>query len=178
MPKLADTLLQLARRIRLVTFDVDGVLTDGRLYYGEHGETLKVFHVQDGAALKLLREQGVEVGFITGRDSKMVAQRAAELGIAHVFQGVSEKGLALDAVCKTLGLSDSEVAHVGDDLPDIALFRRVGFAIGVPNGHPTTHDHVHLVTTVPGGAGVAREVAELLLRAQERWPYDTSTEIS
>lgn len=171
MPKLADSLLPRARDIRLVTFDVDGVLTDGRLYYGEAGETLKVFHVQDGAALKLLREHGIEVGFITGRQSVMVARRAAELGVPHVFQGASEKGLALTTLCGALELHDHQVAHVGDDLPDIDLFVRVGLAIGVPNGHPTTHAHVHHITAVPGGSGVAREVAEILLRAQGRWPY-------
>jgi 3-deoxy-D-manno-octulosonate 8-phosphate phosphatase (KDO 8-P phosphatase) len=174
MPELADSLLARARDIRLVTFDVDGVLTDGRLYDGEAGETLKVFHVQDGAALKLLREHGIEVGFITGRQSVMVARRAAELGVPHVFQGASEKGIALNTLCSALELHDHQVAHVGDDLPDIDLFVRVGLAIGVPNGHPATHAHVHHVTAVPGGSGVAREIAEILLRAQGRWPFDAS----
>ncbi|MBX3705111.1 MAG: HAD hydrolase family protein [Pseudomonadales bacterium] len=169
---MAESVRARAAAIRLVSFDVDGVLTDGRLLYTEQGDEIKAFHVQDGSAIKLLLEYDIEVALITGRRSAMVARRAAELGIRHVFQGVADKAEALAELCTALRLTPAEIAHVGDDLPDLPLFRQVGFAIGVPNGHPATHGHVHHVTTLPGGAGVAREVAELLLRARGNWPFD------
>ena len=172
MNLLPESVRARAAAITLVSFDVDGVLTDGRLLYTERGDEIKAFHVQDGSAIKLLLEYGVEVALITGRRSSMVERRASELGIAHVFQGVADKGHALGELCARLGLPEQAVAHVGDDLPDLPLFHRVGLAIGVPNGHPAIFAHVHHTTTLPGGGGVAREVCELLLRARGSWPFD------
>jgi 3-deoxy-D-manno-octulosonate 8-phosphate phosphatase (KDO 8-P phosphatase) len=169
---LPEPLRQRAAGIDLVSFDVDGVLTDGRLLYTERGDEIKAFHVQDGSSIKLLLEYGIQVALITGRRSEMVTRRAAELGIEHVFQGVADKALALEQLCVRLGLAPTAMAHVGDDLPDLPLFHRVGLAIAVPNGHPAIFGHVHYTTTLPGGAGVAREVCELLLRARARWPFD------
>lgn len=161
-----------AAAVTLVSFDVDGVLTDGQLLYTSSGDEIKAFHVQDGAAIKLLRDSGIEVALITGRRSVMVERRADELGIRHVYQGVADKTLALQTLAGQLHLPLSNFAHVGDDLPDLPLFERVGLAIGVPNGHPVTHSRVHYITTLAGGHGVAREVCELLLRARGSWPFD------
>jgi len=167
-----EALLAQARPIRLVSFDVDGVLTDGRLIYDAQGGESKAFHVQDGSAIKLLREQGIEVAIITGRSSPMVDRRAAELGIRHCRQGVADKAAVMAELQAALALDAAAVAHVGDDLPDLALFEAVALAISVPNGHPVARARAHWVTELGGGQGVAREVAELLLTAQQRWPYD------
>ena len=166
-----DALLTRARAVTLVSFDVDGVLTDGRITYTEHGDEIKAFHVQDGSAIKLMRSHGIAIAIITGRSSVMVRRRAGELGIEHVFQGADDKAATLKLLTARLGIDAAAVAHVGDDLPDLPLFERVGLAIGVPNGHPAALARTHYVTELAGGCGVAREVCELLLRAKGLWPY-------
>ena len=168
---LPPRLLDLAANIELVSFDVDGVLTDGRIVYTDDGREIKAFHVQDGASIKLLMASGIRIALLTGRSSPAVERRAAELGIGHLYQGLNDKVPALEAVTRDLSLSPSQVAHVGDDLPDLPLFEHVGLAISVPNGHPEVRRRADYVTTLRGGEGVAREVAELLLRARGRWPY-------
>lgn len=160
------------RKLRLISFDVDGVLTDGKLYYSDDGREIKAFNVQDGAALKLLQQQGVAVAILTGRDSPMVARRAAELGIEHLFQGLDDKRVGLHRLLEQTGLTAEQTAHVGDDLQDLTLFDAIGFAISVPNAHPTVLNRADFVTTTSGGQGVARELAELILRAQGNWQYD------
>ena len=170
--RFPDSLLTRARAISLVSFDVDGVLTDGRIVYSEQGDELKAFHVQDGYAIKMLQAAGIAVAIITGRTSRIVPRRAAELGIEHVFQGSEDKAATLRLLTDRLGPEPAAVAHVGDDLPDVPLFSVVGLAIGVPNGHPSALAATHYVTELAGGHGVAREVCELLLRARDRWPYD------
>lgn len=164
-------LLEAARGIELVCFDVDGVLTDGRIIYTDDGREIKAFNVQDGAAIKQLMASGVQVAMLTGRSSPIVARRAAELGVQHLHQGLADKGPALRALTETLGITSGMVAHVGDDLPDLALFDLVGLAISVPNGHPEVRRRADYVTQTRGGDGVAREVVELLLRARGSWPY-------
>ena len=166
------SVLERARGIALVSFDVDGVLTDGRIVYSDDGREIKAFHVQDGSAIKMLQSAGIRVALITGRSSPVVERRAAELGVADVVQGAGDKAAALDGILGGLGLAPAAAAHVGDDLPDLPLFDRVGLAIGVPNGHPAALARAHYVTRLAGGQGVAREVCELLLRARDQWPYD------
>jgi len=166
-----QSVLERARGVSLVSFDVDGVLTDGRIIYTAGGDEAKAFHVQDGSAIKLLASCGVQVAIITGRESVMVGRRAAELGIEHVFQGVQNKADVLTELLQRQGLAPAAAAHVGDDLPDLVLFDLVGLAIGVPNGHPSAMARAHYVTALAGGQGVAREVCELLLRARDQWPY-------
>jgi 3-deoxy-D-manno-octulosonate 8-phosphate phosphatase (KDO 8-P phosphatase) len=166
-----DQVLEKASRIRLISFDVDGVLTDGKLYYTDQGVEIKAFNVQDGSAIKLLHQNGIKTAIITGRDSPMVSRRASELGISHVYQQVEDKAHTLARLCADLGLAHVEAAHVGDDLPDLALFQAVGLAIGVPNGHPSALASTHYVTRLAGGQGVAREVCELILRARGLWTY-------
>lgn len=167
----ADAVIERARTIELVCFDVDGVLTDGRIVYSERGDEIKAFHVQDGSAIKLLASHGIPSAIVTGRRSELVARRAAELGIEHVLQGVPDKGEALRTLAGRLSLAPAALAHVGDDLPDIPAFELVGLAVGVPNGHPAALAYCHHVTSLAGGRGVAREICELLLRARGRWPY-------
>ncbi|MEM8766759.1 MAG: HAD-IIIA family hydrolase [Pseudomonadota bacterium] len=167
----SDALAAAAPTLKLVSFDVDGVLTDGRITYSDDGRELKSFHVQDGAALKLLRSSGIEVAILTGRHSPMVSRRAAELGIEHLFQGLDDKAPALRALCERLGLSLKETAHVGDDLADLPLFELCGLSISVPNGHPTVIARADHVTHAAGGTGVARELVEALLKARGTWPY-------
>jgi len=165
---------ELERRLRdvvLISFDVDGVLTDGQLYYTDDGREIKAFNVQDGAAIKLLQQHGVQIAILTGRESAMVARRAAELGITQVHQGLADKRMALTEVCRELAVDSARAAHVGDDLPDLTLFDVVGLAISVPNGHPVVKRHADFVTSTPGGHGVAREIAERVLRARGSWPY-------
>jgi 3-deoxy-D-manno-octulosonate 8-phosphate phosphatase (KDO 8-P phosphatase) len=164
--------LERARKVSLVSFDVDGVLTDGHISYSERGDEIKAFHVQDGSAIQLLSSCGIRVAFITGRMSSTVARRAGELGVVHVYQGVRDKAAVLTELLDDLDVTADAAAHVGDDLPDLAAFSVVGLAIGVPNGHPSALARTHYVTQLPGGQGVVREVCELLLRARGQWPYD------
>ena len=147
-------------------FDVDGVLTDGMLYYSERGEELKAFNIQDGQGIKMLRQCGVEVALITGRTSRAVELRAANLGIAHLFQGAEDKRVAYAALLRQLGLAPEQSGCMGDDLPDLPLFTRCGFAATVPVAPEALASRAHYVTRAPGGHGAVREVCDLILRAQ------------
>jgi len=161
-----DAVLERARRIRLLVLDVDGVLTDGRLFFSAAGEELKVFHVRDGSGLVAVQRAGITVAIISGRDSPAVTRRAAELGIRHVRQGVADKGAALDALRAELGMATEETACVGDDTPDLPMLRRAGLAIGVADAHPALLSVVHWVTPSNGGQGAVREACDLLLSAR------------
>ncbi|MDM3871275.1 HAD-IIIA family hydrolase [Porticoccus sp. W117] len=155
-----------AKKIRLLLLDVDGVLTDGKLYYSESGSESKAFNIQDGQGIKLLQHNGIEVGIITGRSSKLLARRASELGIERVVQGREDKLTALNELLETCDYQLEEIAHVGDDLPDVAVIRRVGLGIAVANANHFVAEHAQWQTSVPGGEGAIREVAELILSAQ------------
>lgn len=169
MTELDADVTQRFARIRLLSLDVDGVLTDGRLYFTDAGMELKTFSSQDGHALKMLQDSGVPVAIITGRSSRLVTRRARELGIRHVFQGARDKRMAFDALLRQTGLDADDVAHVGDDIPDLPVLRRAGLAIGVANQNPAMAKYVHYVTEAAGGAGAVREICELILRCQGRW---------
>lgn len=165
-----------AAKIRVAAFDVDGTLTDGRLWYGEDGRETKVFHVHDGLGLKRLQANGVQVAIITARISHPVALRAEELGIAHVYQGQSDKRACFAALLEALNLAPEHAAFVGDDLPDLPAMRIAGFAVAVANAHPWVAEAAHWQTCLPGGMGAAREACDLILHAQgksaaerERW---------
>ena len=173
---LPADLLARAAKIRLAVFDVDGTLTDGRLWYGEDGHETKVFHVHDGFGLKRLQAHGVEVALITARISHPVALRAEELDIAHVYQGQGDKRGCLLELIDALHLTPEQVAFVGDDLPDLPPMRIAGLAVAVANAHPWVAEQAHWRTSHDGGAGAAREVCDLILHAQgksdaerERW---------
>ena len=155
-----------AAGIRLVIFDVDGVLTDGSLFIDADGRELKAFHSRDGHGMKLLQASGVDIGVITGRTSEVVEHRMRSLGIEHVYQGRQEKLPAfLDLVGK-LGLDPEQIAYVGDDVVDLPIMRRVGLAIAVQDAHSLVCQYAHWQTTLPGGHGAAREVCELIMAAQ------------
>jgi len=155
-----------AARVRLAIFDVDGVLTDGRLIYAADGHELKAFHVHDGLGLKRLLANHVEVAVITSRMSMLVTERMAELGVAHVYQGQDDKLACFEQLLHALKLAPHEVAYTGDDLPDLAVMQRVGLAIAVANAHPWVRERSHWRTRLSGGAGAVREVADLILGAQ------------
>jgi 3-deoxy-D-manno-octulosonate 8-phosphate phosphatase (KDO 8-P phosphatase) len=157
---------RIARRLELLVLDVDGVLTDGSLWFGARGEQLKRFHVRDGHGIKLLASAGVQVAVISGRRSAAVSARCRELGIRHVIQGAADKNLALNKLLKKLALLDSQVACVGDDTPDIPLFVRVALAVAVRDAHPLALRAAHCRTTLPGGHGAVREVCDWLLAAR------------
>ena len=162
------TLHSLARQLKLMAFDVDGVLTDGRLYYGPDGEQLKVFHTLDGHGLKMLAASGVTLALITGRNSAMVARRAAELGIQHVIQGREDKGIALAALAAELGVEAGECGYAGDDLPDIPAMAWAAISFSVPNGHAMARAAADIVTDAGGGLGAAREICDRLLAARQQ----------
>jgi 3-deoxy-D-manno-octulosonate 8-phosphate phosphatase (KDO 8-P phosphatase) len=155
-----------AAKVRLVIFDVDGVLTDGRLYFTPDGQEFKSFHVRDGLGLKQLRRTGVETAVISGRYSPAVNLRMEGLGITHVYQGQENKLEAFEALLRLLQLSPHETAYVGDDLPDLPVFRQVGLAVAVADAHAAVREQAHWITTQPGGAGAAREVCDLIMAAQ------------
>ena len=168
---MTDISADLLRDIQGVVFDVDGVLTDGRITYTDDGHELKSFHVQDGASIKLLMENDISVAIITGRRSPIVAKRARELGIRHLVQGAADKPSALDQLIEE-GFPSENLAAIGDDLQDLKLFEHpaVTLCITVPNGHPYVVASTPWVTEREGGQGVAVEVAQRILTAQDRWP--------
>ncbi len=165
---VAQDVVARARAVRLLLLDVDGVLTDGGLRYDDRGGEAKTFHVHDGHGLKMLQAQGVPVGIITSRESPLVARRATELGLAHLLQGVADKGNACDALLSELGLAADAVAYVGDDVIDLPVMTRVGLAVAVADAHPEVRSRAHWVTLAPGGRGAVRELCDLLLAAQGR----------
>ena len=163
-----DQLVAAAARVRLLLLDVDGVFTDGRLYYGNDGEELKAFNIQDGLGIKLLQDNGVKVGIITGRTSKLLERRATELGIELLIQGREDKLTALTELLEVHDYALDEIAFAGDDLPDLAVIRRVGLGIAVANANHFVAQQARWQTRAAGGAGAVREIAEFILRAQNK----------
>jgi 3-deoxy-D-manno-octulosonate 8-phosphate phosphatase (KDO 8-P phosphatase) len=162
----AEDALQRMRRVRLMSFDVDGVMTDGTLYFLESGEEMKAFNVLDGHGVKMLQEAGVRTAIFTARQSQSVERRAKSLGIEFLHQGVENKRGAFEKLIASLGLQYADCGHIGDDVLDLPLLRRVGFAASVPNGAAIVQAHAHYVTKAPGGRGAVREVCERILDAQ------------
>jgi 3-deoxy-D-manno-octulosonate 8-phosphate phosphatase (KDO 8-P phosphatase) len=158
-----------AGRIKLLLLDVDGVLTDGRIVVDHRGREIKSFDVRDGHGIRLLQRAGIQVGIVSGRSSAAVNHRAKELGIKLVYQGADDKLVAYEKIKRATGLSDLEVAYVGDDLVDLPLLRRVGLAITVNNCWAKLKPACNYVTQAGGGRGAVREVTELLLKAQSKW---------
>ena len=159
-------ILEKARLIKLVIFDVDGVLTDGSLFLGDDGLEYKAFNSKDGLGMKLLQASGVEVGIITARTSKVVEHRMHSLDIKHVYQGRLDKRAAFDELLAKLGLEHEQVAYVGDDVIDLPVMRKAGLAIAVQDAHPLAKQHAHWQTPHNGGRGAARDVCELIMEAQ------------
>lgn len=157
------------KRIKLLLFDVDGVLTDGSIIYNDNGAETKTFNVKDGLGIKLLMEAGIRVGIVTGRTSKALYHRCKNLGISLVFDGIHEKASVLELISKKTGLLSEEIAFVGDDLLDLPLLRRVGLSIAVADAHETVIEHADMITSAKGGAGAVREICEAILKAQGLW---------
>jgi 3-deoxy-D-manno-octulosonate 8-phosphate phosphatase (KDO 8-P phosphatase) len=166
--EIPNDVLDRARRVRLMVFDVDGVLTDGRLHFGEDGREHKVFHVHDGLGLKLLRSAGIEVAILTARSSPIIASRMAELGIDHVYQGQEDKLARFERLVAALKLEVADTGYMGDDLPDLAAMRSAGLAVAPANAVTAVAEVAHWQTALAGGQGAAREACELLLLAQDK----------
>ncbi|MCF6218793.1 MAG: 3-deoxy-manno-octulosonate-8-phosphatase KdsC [Gammaproteobacteria bacterium] len=159
-------ILERAEQIKLIIFDVDGVLTDGSLFFSDSGEEMKAFNSRDGHGMKMLRESGVEVAIITGRTSNVVTHRMANLGIKYVYQGQHEKLPAFLELIDRLGVTAKQVAYVGDDVVDLPIMRRVGLAVAVQDAHSWVKKHAHWQTPSCGGRGAARDICELIMEAQ------------
>lgn len=159
-----------ARALRLLVFDVDGVLTDGRLHYGPGGEGKKVFHVQDGFALVAAQRAGLKVAVLSSRASPAVSSRMADLGIQEIHQGVEDKAEFFTTLLRRLGLTPEQVAYMGDDLPDVRLLTAVGLALAPADAVPEVRRVAHWVSRRPGGAGAVRDAVEAILRARAAWP--------
>jgi 3-deoxy-D-manno-octulosonate 8-phosphate phosphatase (KDO 8-P phosphatase) len=158
--------MQRAARVKIMIFDVDGVLTDGSLTYNADGEITKTFFVLDGLGIQLLNRSGVKTAIISARNSPIVVKRAADLGITHVFQGQHDKRFAFTDLLGRTGLTPEQCGYIGDDVIDLPLLTRVGFAVTVPTGHPDVAQYAHYMTKNPGGRGAVREVCDMVMRAQ------------
>lgn len=159
-------ILERAAQIKLVIFDVDGVLTDGSLFLGDDGLEYKAFNSRDGHGMKMLQQAGVTIAIITGRTSKVVEYRMESLGVAHVYQGQLDKRLAFTELLEKLNLHASEVAYVGDDVVDLPVMAKVGLAIAVQDAHSMVLKHAHWQTPSCGGRGAGRDVCEMLMEAR------------
>ncbi|MDG2422233.1 MAG: 3-deoxy-manno-octulosonate-8-phosphatase KdsC [Gammaproteobacteria bacterium] len=158
-----------ASKINLLVLDVDGVLTDGRLYFSNAGEELKTFHTLDGHGIKMLQKSAIEVAIITGRSSTILERRASDLGIKILYQGREDKLTALNEILEDQIYTTKEVAYAGDDLPDLAPIKAVGLSFSVPNGHPEIKSAAHAITTAKGGLGAVREISDFILKAQNKY---------
>lgn len=161
-----NDILEKARRIELVIFDVDGVLTDGSLFLGDDGQEYKAFNSRDGHGMVMLMESGVKIAIITGRTSNVVRIRMESLGIEYLFQGHRDKLRPYEELKRELGGADERIAYVGDDVMDLPVMRRVGLAIAVQDAHPLVRQHAHWQTPHGGGRGAARDVCEMIMEAQ------------
>ena len=161
----ADVLAK-ARLVRLMIFDVDGVLTDGRLYFSDRGDEIKAFNIQDGHGIKMLQASGVKLAILTARNSVIVEHRARELGINHVRQGQSDKLTGFQDLLVECGLDAHQAGYMGDDLVDLPVLTRSGLSVSVPDAPELVRSHADLVTTARGGRGAVRELCEMILHAQ------------
>jgi 3-deoxy-D-manno-octulosonate 8-phosphate phosphatase (KDO 8-P phosphatase) len=166
IPNLNAEHIEKIKALKLLILDVDGVLTDGRLFFDQHGNEYKCFHARDGHGLKLLRQSGVEVAVISGRNSNSVALRMQSLGIEHVYQGHENKRAAFKEILQILQLNPYQAAHVGDDLLDLPIMTQVGFAIAVHDANFAVKRYADWCTSTPGGGGAVREVCDLIMQVQ------------
>lgn len=155
-----------AQAVRLMIFDVDGVMTDGGLHYSDAGDEIKVFHTLDGLGMKLLKDSGVRLAIITGRTSKIVQRRVQELGIDFLYQGVHNKLEAFQQLLAEAGVTAEQCAYMGDDIVDLPVMRRVAFAVAVPDSPELVRSHADYVTGWAGGRGAVREACEVIMQAQ------------
>lgn len=161
-----QSVVEKAKKLKLLILDVDGVLTDGKLFFDNDGNEYKSFHAQDGHGIKMLRQTGVEVAVISGRKSQSVALRMKNLGIEHVYQGHENKIAAFNEIIEKLGITPEQAAHVGDDVIDLPVMIRVGLAIAVNDANFAVKQHADWCTILPGGQGAVREVCDFIMQAQ------------
>ncbi len=167
------------KKIKLLLLDVDGILTDGSIIIGESNQELKIFNIKDGLGIKLAQTAGIEIGIITGRTSEAVKKRADELDIQILYQGQPDKLKTYEQIKKDLGLTDDQIAYMGDDLNDLKLFQKVGLSIATEDSRDEVKAEADYITKTPGGKGAVREVIELILKSQGKWQgliqkyYDT-----
>lgn len=161
-----QTVFEQAKQIKLVIFDVDGVLTDGTLYLGDDGQEYKAFNSKDGLGMKLLQKSGIEIGIITGRTSNVVKIRMESLGIKHIYQGQRHKVPAYETLRDELGLENEQIAYAGDDVVDLPVMKLAGLAFTVQDAHRRVKQQADWQTRQPGGHGAAREICELIMEAQ------------
>ncbi len=169
LPNLSEKVLQKAKNIKLLIMDVDGVLSDGKVYYSNAGDEIKTFNIKDGLGIKLLHSIGVKTAIITGRSSHIVERRAKELGISEVFQGKSDKRQAFKDLQNKFNLNAEEIAHIGDDLPDLPLMNLAGLGIAVADAHWFVKQNADWVTVAKGGEGAVRNTVDLLLTAKDKF---------
>lgn len=174
MPNTTDDVATRAKKIKLMIFDIDGVMTDGGLTIGDDGQEYKTFNSQDGLGLKLLKSSGVELAIITGRTSKVVTKRAESLGVEHFYQGVDDKLSTYETLIKELSLAPEETGFMGDDIVDIPPMLRCGLAVSVPAAFDNVKAHAHYVTTRQAGKGAVREICELIMHAQDTYAAATA----
>lgn len=155
--------------IKILLLDVDGVLTDGGIIYDDDGTETKIFNVKDGLGIRLLMEAGIHLCIVTGRRSNALISRCKDLGIDHIYDGVRNKVDVLDAILARTGLSAAEVAFIGDDLPDLALMKKIGLSIAVADADKTILENADMVTSAKGGHGAVREACEAILSAKGLW---------
>lgn len=155
-----------ASELKLLVSDIDGILTDGSLWFGNQGDELKAFNIQDGLGIKLLRDAGIDTCLITGRRSELVLRRAKELGITRIVQGREDKATALRELCAELDMEPAQVAYIGDDLPDLGAIRLAGLGVTVADGHRFVAQHCDWQTQAGGGRGAIRELCEFILEAK------------
>ncbi|MCM0612685.1 HAD family hydrolase [Marinobacter sediminum] len=167
-PEWSASLLAKAERVRLIALDVDGIMSDGRLYFSANGDELKAFNILDGLGLKQLMAAGITVAVITGRQSPLTEKRMRDLGIPHLMQGREDKKVALEELAGKTGIRPEAIAYMGDDLPDLPAIRFSGLGITVPNAYWLVRDHADYCTQAAGGSGAVREACDLLLTAQDK----------
>ncbi|MBL4581147.1 MAG: HAD hydrolase family protein [Gammaproteobacteria bacterium] len=158
--------IESASKIKLLLLDVDGILTDGRLYFSNSGDESKAFHSLDGHGIKMLMHAGIPVGIITGRESKIVTKRAADLGIDILYQGREDKIDVLSEIIAKTGIAADAIAYAGDDLPDLPVLQAVGLSFSVPGAHPDVKGEVTAITSRSGGEGAVREITDFILASQ------------
>ena len=164
-----NSLLTKASCVKLMIFDIDGVMTDGKLVFGPEGECLKIFHALDGHGIRLLQQAGVLVAIISARQSPMILQRAQDLGIKHIQLGIQNKLTAFTALLDKTGLTADDCGYMGDDVIDLPILVRAGFSVSVPNGHQEVLSRVDYVTQATGGNGAVREICDFILKAQDAY---------
>lgn len=169
MSETQQILIEKAKKLKLLILDVDGVLTDGRLFFDNEGNEYKGFHVRDGLGIKLLRQIGVEVAVISGRSSPAVAFRMKNLGLEHVYLGYENKINAFEQIIEKIGIFPLQVAHAGDDLPDLPIMLKAGLSIAVNDAHFAVKQRADWCTNAPGGQGAVREICDFIIQAQGRF---------